>query len=158
MNSVDRLSENQVEALIRSLLGQTSKSIAKQMSDGEKCISPHTVDSWMRKSIVTLGVSSRDEAANLVSRSPRAGEYQSLISQSSPIVADFLQATPLSSRTGSASSGAIWGWPFPTKGRPENDDTLAWRVLWPILIAIGTIFAFSALYAVLRGWSEMASG
>ena len=160
---VDLLTDSQVEALILSLLGQTSKSIAISMSQRGRQVSHHTVDSWIRKALPTLGVQTRDEAAQIVGRSQRALQYQELISQASPVVQRHLDATPMPSR-GEGGSNQDWagtfgtGWPFPTRERPQNDDSLVWRVLWPIIIAIMTIFAFTALYAVLRGWSDMSSG
>lgn len=43
------------------------------------------------------------------------------------------------------------GTPFPTASQPANRHGLMERIIWPILIALATIMAFSALYSILIG-------
>jgi hypothetical protein len=43
------------------------------------------------------------------------------------------------------------GSPFPTASQPANRHGLMERIIWPILIALATILAFSALYSILVG-------
>jgi DNA-binding CsgD family transcriptional regulator len=152
-HGIERLSAAQVETLRHVFAHRSSKEIARIMG-----VSPHTVDERVRRAIKTLGVSSRVEAARMVEaaavdpyqpliyQAPQLGSAALTFDEGAPPMGNALPSVPIS-----------LGYPFPTKGRPVNMHGLRERVLWPILIAFGTIMAFAALYAVLLGLGEMLS-
>lgn len=119
-------------------------------------VSPHTVDARIKAAIRILGVSSRVEAALVVSEKHGARAYQPLVYQSPELA---LSAPAIET---AQAAGSEWqprpkgiGFPFPTRGRPFNTHGLRERILWPVLIAFGTIMAFAALYTVLLGLGAM---
>lgn len=146
-----RLNAVQEETLRHVLAHRSSKEIARIMG-----VSPHTVDARIKTAIRLLGVASRSEAALLLAQRDGGAPYQPLIYQSPE-----LQSTPLAAEDALVPGGAgtarrFWlGAPFPTRDRPYNMHGQRERILWPILIAFGTIMAFAALYSVLLGLGEM---
>jgi DNA-binding CsgD family transcriptional regulator len=150
---VEKLSAAQVETLQHVFAHRSSKEIARIMG-----VSPHTVDDRLRRAIRTLGVTSRIEAARIVAE--RTGDRpQPLIYQASQLVS---ATSPTDDGHASHDSGTPIaafgiGYPFPTRGRPYNSHGRRERILWPILIAFGTIMAFAALYSVLLGLGAMLS-
>jgi DNA-binding CsgD family transcriptional regulator len=150
---IENLSAAQVETLRHVFAHRSSKEIARIMG-----VSPHTVDERVRRAIKALGVSSRVEAARIVeAASPEP--YQPLIYQSPQLgtaALTFDKGVPPPGN-GTLSPIISLGYPFPTKGRPQNTHGLRERMLWPILIAFGTIMAFAALYTVLLGLGQMLS-
>ncbi len=143
----------QVETLRHVLAHRNSKEIARIMG-----VSPHTVDERIRRAIRALGVTSRIEAARMMAASNGDAAYQSLIYQPPQlgVTEPKLDGEPALSGTGFGDLLSI-GLPFPTKARPKNTHGLQERMLWPVLIAFGTIMAFAALYTVLLGFGEMLS-
>ena len=148
---VTRLSAVQIETLRLVYAHKNSKEIARLMG-----VSSHTVDERIRTSIRKLGVDSRTKAAILVAEHLDPNTYQPLSYQPSVIgfkrqseqqrepQQEELQSTPMWLRP-----------PFPTERRPHNTDSFGERLLWPVLIAMGTIMAFAALYAVMLGLGAM---
>ena len=119
-------------------------------------VSPHTVDERLRRAIRLLGVNSRIEAARLVAGNASPSAYQPLIYQPSELAPGSDAPDEQAALTGMDQPGAFSiGYPFPTKARPINTHGLRERMIWPILIAFGTIMAFAALYAVLLGLGAM---
>ncbi|MFN3748462.1 MAG: response regulator transcription factor [Sphingorhabdus sp.] len=150
---IEKLSAVQVETLQHVFAHQSSKEIARIMG-----VSPHTVDARIKAAIRILGVTSRIEAARIVSESAGSTSYQPLVYQS-PELAISAQSQDMGQARGIERQPGLFsiGLPFPTKGRPSNLHGRRERVLWPILIAFGTIMAFAALYAVLLGLGAMLS-
>jgi DNA-binding CsgD family transcriptional regulator len=150
---VEKLSAAQVETLRHVLAHRNSKEIARIMG-----VSPHTVDERIRRAIRTLGVSTRVEAARLVAAQDSDSTYQTLIYQPPELgPAEPSAQTPPIPATAASGGFLSIGYPFPTRDRPTNTHGLRERILWPILIAFGTIMAFAALYTVLLGLGEMLS-
>ncbi|HMT40639.1 helix-turn-helix transcriptional regulator [Sphingorhabdus sp.] len=148
---IEKLSAAQVETLQHVYAHRSSKEIARIMG-----VSPHTVDERLRRAIRILGVNSRIEAARLVAGEVQPSTYQPLIYQSSELVEGRIAADEQAAPAGRVELGALSiGYPFPTRARPTNTHGLRERILWPILIAFGTIMAFAALYAVLLGLGAM---
>lgn len=149
---VDRLSAVQVETLRLVFEHRSSKEIARIMG-----VSPHTVDARIKGAIRQLGVSSRIEAARLVAESPEAASYQPLVYQS-PVLAQPAIVPEEGQVPAGVTLNPFWlNPPFPTRGRPYNVHGRRERILWPMLIAFGTIMAFAALYSVLLGLGAMLS-
>jgi DNA-binding CsgD family transcriptional regulator len=147
----EELSAVQVETLQHVYAHQNSKEIARIMG-----VSPHTVDARIKSAIRILGVSSRIEAAKVVNERFGKMPYQSLVYQPPELVIPP-QAAEAGHAPGAERQASPFsiGYPFPTGGRPFNTHGLRERILWPILIAFGTIMAFAALYAVLLGLGAM---
>lgn len=119
-------------------------------------VSPHTVDERLRRAIRLLGVQSRIEAARLVAGNTSPSAYQPLIYQPSELAHGSVAPDEETALSGMGQPGAFSiGYPFPTNARPINTHGLRERIIWPILIAFGTIMAFAALYAVLLGLGAM---
>ena len=148
---LNKLSAAQVETLQHVYAHRSSKEIARIMG-----VSPHTVDERLRRAIRILGVNSRIEAARLVAGNTEPETYQPLIYQPPQlaVATDALDDQAALGRKVQPGTISI-GYPFPTKARPTNTYGLRARIIWPILIAFGTIMAFAALYAVLLGLGAM---
>lgn len=149
---LDRLTAIQLETLRHVLEHRSSKEIARIMG-----VSPHTVDARIKAAIRNLGVTSRVEAARLLVEHGAAPAYQPLIYQSPE-----LASTATEQEEGGVPVAAVAGSfrlspPFPTRDRPFNTHGRRERILWPMLIAFGTIMAFAALYSVLLGLGAMLS-
>lgn len=148
---LEKLSAAQVETLQHVFAHRSSKEIARIMG-----VSPHTVDERLRRAIRILGVQSRIEAARLVAGNTLPSTYQPLIYQPSELAPRPDAPDENMALSGKEHPGAFSiGYPFPTKARPANTHGLRERMIWPILIAFGTIMAFAALYAVLLGLGAM---
>jgi DNA-binding CsgD family transcriptional regulator len=150
---IARLSAAQVDTLRHVLAHRSSKEIARIMG-----VSPHTVDERIRRAIRILGVSTRVEAARIVAASDTESAYQPLIYQP-PQLGPAPPEREVVDVPAKVSAGGFLsiGLPFPTRDRPTNTHGLKERILWPILIAFGTIMAFAALYTVLLGLGDMLS-
>jgi DNA-binding CsgD family transcriptional regulator len=150
---VTRLSAVQIETLRLVYAHKNSKEIARIMG-----VSSHTVDERIRTSIRKLGVDSRTKAAILVAETLDPNTYQPLSYQPSVIGFETQFEQPSGLDPEDLQSTPIWlRPPFPTKRRPHNTDSFGERLLWPVLIAMGTIMAFAALYAVMLGLGAMLS-
>lgn len=148
---LEKLSAAQVETLQHVFAHRSSKEIARIMG-----VSPHTVDERLRRAIRLLGVQSRIEAARLVAGNTASSAYQPLIYQPSELAPGSDASDEQTALSGKDRSDAFSiGYPFPTNARPINTHGLRERMIWPILIAFGTIMAFAALYAVLLGLGAM---
>lgn len=154
----------------------SSKQIAQKLG-----ISPHTVDQRIRQSLQILGVEKRGEAARLVASGMRSSTdpaYQRLIHQ--PPYIDGAPATDheqgavghqirQAGRAGESSLAGIeteqrpvnsWAplsLPIPTRSQPTNEMSVAVRLLWIILIALGAAFSAGMYLAGLESLSRMVS-
>ncbi|WP_373476207.1 helix-turn-helix transcriptional regulator [Sphingorhabdus sp.] len=150
---VTRLSAVQIETLRFVYAHKNSKEIARIMG-----VSSHTVDERIRTAIRKLGVHSRTKAAILVAEYLDPNTYQPLSYQPSVIGFERDFSHPSSPQQEEWQSTPMWlRPPFPTNRRPHNTDSFGERLLWPVLIAMGTIMAFAALYAVMLGLGAMLS-
>lgn len=150
---IEKLTAVQVETLRHVLAHHNSKEIARLMG-----VSSHTVDARIKAAIRTLGVGSRQEAARMVAAAGIEPSYQPLVYQSPELVTTSgTEQEGLVSDESGATGFPFLGAPWPTRTRPYNVHGLRERVLWPILIAFGTIMAFASLYSVLLGLGAMLS-
>ena len=170
---VARLSPGQVDCLLLVNQHLSSKEIALRLK-----ISSHTVDQRIRGALDKLGVERRGEAARMVAAalSPSDAAYQRLIHQSphiDAIAASDHQSGAVSyqirhaDRAGKASPSGIiteqrpgGSWsslqlPFATRSHPSNEMSVATRLLWIVLIAIGAIFSAGMYLAGLESLSRM---
>jgi len=150
---IEKLTAVQVETLRHVLAHHNSKEIARLMG-----VSSHTVDARIKAAIRTLGVGSRQEAARMVAAAGIEPSYQPLVYQRPELVTTIgSEQDGLVSDESGATGFPFLSAPWPTRTRPYNVHGLRERVLWPILIAFGTIMAFAALYSVLLGLGAMLS-
>ncbi len=171
---VARLTDGQRQCLI--MVGQhlSSKEIALELG-----ISSHTVDQRVRLSLSTLGVEKRGEAARMVASvlGPNTdAAYQRLIHQS-----PYIDSAPAGDhqqeavdqqirqvdRAGETSLDGLDTEPRPaqrwtslplpiaTRSQPANEMSVATRLLWIILIAIGAAFSAGMYLAGLESLSRM---
>ena len=171
---VARLSDGQRQCLV--MVGQhlSSKEIALKLG-----ISPHTVDQRVRLSLNILGVDKRGEAARMVAsvmRSSQDPAYQRLIHQPPYIDATTVrdhqnravgQQIRQTDRAGETSLDGIdtepratmhWAslpLPIATRSQPTNEMSVAIRLLWIVLIAVGAAFSAGMYLAGLESLSRM---
>lgn len=100
----NQLNEGQKDCLRLVLAHLNSKEIGRKLD-----ISPHTVDQRLRRSMRTLGVDSRFEAARKFAEVDTQNTYQSLIYQSSDIekTAQSANLTSSANRGGGFEDGLI---------------------------------------------------
>src|SRR3546814_17598202 len=116
-------------------------------------VSPHTGDERVRRVLKKLNVSNRIEAARILAVNVVFDDvtpYQPLTYQ----LIDLGEVPPPADAEAGRSSFRRFfniGSPFPTASQPANRHGLMERIIWPILIAVATILAFSALYSILVG-------
>jgi DNA-binding CsgD family transcriptional regulator len=173
---VARLSPGQVECLLLVDQHLSSKEIAVRLA-----ISSHTVDQRIRGALEKLGVERRGEAARMVASVHGASlnPYQRLIHQS-PHIDDTLAKGHLggavshqirhADRAGKASpsgviteqrSGGAWSslqLPFATKSHPSNVMSVGQKLLWIVLIAIGSAFSAGMYLAGLESLTRLIRG
>lgn len=173
---VSRLSPGQVDVLLLVNQHMNSKEIAAQLG-----ISPHTVDQRIRGALEKLGVDRRGEAARIVAATlkPGTAPYQRLIHQS-PHIDEIPAATDQDAtvsnqirhadRVGEVdASGFITEQnpgqhrpplqlPFATRNYPVNQMGLGQRLLWIVLIALGSAFSVGMYLAGLESLTRMING
>lgn len=166
---VSRLTPGQLDCLRLVSQHLSSKEIAIELG-----ISSHTVDQRIRGALHILGVERRSQAARLVTQ--ELGPYQRLIHQSPHIEAppnsdQFDAAVGFqirhADRAGEASGSGFnteqkpgFNWsslplPFATRSHPRNELSVGQRLLWIVLIAIGSMFAAGMYLAGLESLSRM---
>ena len=147
-NYISLLSVAQIETLRHVYEHKNSKQIARLMN-----VSPHTVDERVRRVLKKLNVSNRIEAARILAINgvfDHVTPYQPLTYQLIDL-GDFTPPADADAGCSSLRRPFDIGSPFPTASQPANRHGLMERIIWPILIAFGTILAFSALYSILVG-------
>ena len=166
---VSRLSSGQLDCLRLVDQHLSSKEIAVELG-----ISSHTVDQRIRGALHILGVERRSHAARRVAQ--ELGPYQRLIHQpphieASAEPAQFDAAVGYqirhADRAGKAGGsgfnteqklGSNWSslpLPFATRSHPRNELSVGQRLLWIVLIAIGSMFAAGMYLAGLESLSRM---
>jgi len=166
---VSRLTPGQLDCLRLVSQHLSSKEIAIELG-----ISSHTVDQRIRGALHILGVERRSQAARLVTQ--ELGPYQRLIHQSPHIEAppnsdQFDAAVGFqirhADRAGEAGGSGFnteqkpgFNWsslplPFATRSHPRNELSVGQRLLWIVLIAIGSMFAAGMYLAGLESLSRM---
>ena len=166
---VSRLTPGQLDCLRLVNQHLSSKEIAVELG-----ISSHTVDQRIRGALQILGVERRSQAARLVAQ--EHGPYQRLIHQSphieaSPNSDQFDAAVGFqirhADRAGKAGGSGFnteqkpgFNWsslplPFATRSHPRNELSVGQRLLWIVLIAIGSMFAAGMYLAGLESLSRM---
>ncbi|PZQ24170.1 MAG: LuxR family transcriptional regulator [Sphingopyxis macrogoltabida] len=153
-NYISLLSAAQIETLRHVFEHKNSKQIARIMG-----VSPHTVDERVRRVLKKLNVSNRIEAARILAIHgvfDNVTPYQPLTYQLIDLGGDD---PPADAGAGQSSFRRVFdiGSPFPTASQPANRHGLMERIIWPILIAVATILAFSALYSILVGLGRVLS-
>ena len=171
---VTRLSSGQIDCLVLVSQHLSSKEIANRLG-----ISPHTVDMRVRQSLAQLGVLRRGEAARLVMRDddPRVRDsYQRLIHQpphiepfanpghQHPAISNQIRHADRAGEVGSSgfiteqrSAGRRPSLPLPfaTKNIPRNEMSVASRLLWIVLIAMGSALSAGMYLAGLESLSRL---
>jgi len=173
---VARLSPGQIECLLLVDRHHSSKEIATRLG-----ISHHTVDQRIRGALEKLGVERRGEAARMVASdlSPDDPTYQRLIHQAPYIDLlalnghqDGTVRTQIrhADRAGEASSpsnlteqslvgpGSPLQLPFATRSHPSNEMSVGLRLVWIVLIAMGSTFSAGMYLAGLESLSRMIGG
>jgi len=169
MDRVAKLSRGQLDCLLLVDRHLSSKEIAAELN-----ISPHTVDQRIRLALQTLGVERRTHAARLVAQ--HHAPYQRLIHQS-----PYIEMCPSAAQSVGAVSNQIrhadrageaggpdfiteqrpvssWSslpLPIATRSHPRNEMSVAARLLWILLIAIGAAFSAGMYLAGLESLSRM---
>ena len=174
---VERLSKGQLDALLLVDQHLSSKEIAVELG-----ISPHTVDQRIRGALHILGVERRAQAARIVARAH--GPYQRLIHQAPHIDGELPAAQSEGAvgfqirhadRAGETGQSGFAGvelarsrteqrleesssplpLPFATRSQPRNEMSVGFRLLWIVLIAIGSTFAAGMYLAGLESLARM---
>ena len=170
---LNRLSKGQLEVLRLVDLHHNSKEIAAKLG-----ISSHTVDQRVRGAIRLLGVSRRSEAARMVGEAGPGHEYQRLIHQAPDVDADH----SISETDGAVSfqirhadrAGGDGGFglqteqsseylrpllvmPWSTRHNPRNAMSVGQRLLWILVIAMGSAFCAGMYLAGLESFARLAN-
>ena len=176
---VDRLTKGQADCLRLVAQHLSSKEIALQLG-----ISSHTVDQRIRGALQSLGVERRSQAARmLIEGDQRSGAappspataYQPLIHQP-PYIAEpdniahqsgaiSYQIRHADRAEGSGNTGfeteqktlsrSPLVLPFATRSHPSNEMSVAQKLTWIVVIAIGTTFSAGMYLAGLESLSRM---
>ena len=135
-NRIDELSRRERDCLRLVARNRSSKEIGRELG-----ISNHTVDDHLKHAISLLGVTSRFEAAQLLSNAE--GSPQALGTQPPPI-AEPVQSAPAIAPDRS-DAGVMGRLPFLRNGRRTNDLSSTQRLFWIAIGAVAFIFALSQL-------------
>ena len=176
MESNDRLrglSKGQLEVLRLVDLHHNSKEIAAKLG-----ISSHTVDQRVRGAIRLLGVSRRSEAARLVGEAGDTPAYQRLIHQAPHVDADQASSETdgavsfqirhadraegdggfgLQTEQSSKFLRPLLVLPWSTRQHPRNAMSVGLRLLWILVIAMGSAFSAGMYLAGLESLVRMTS-
>jgi DNA-binding CsgD family transcriptional regulator len=156
-NGVERLTALEIATLRHVLDHRTAKEIARIEN-----VSEDAIVNRINRARSKLGGVSRVQAARLVDQ--HLGSSQHVQETSHPMVSqpmggdaaipiDHVDGIPMQTARPASASG--FGWPFPTKGRPTNDDPLVARIAWPIGLAFLTVLALVMLNTVLQSLGNL---
>jgi DNA-binding CsgD family transcriptional regulator len=152
-SGVARLTALEISTLRHVLDHRTAKEIARI-----EHVSEDAIVNRINRARAKLGGVTRVQAARLVE------QYFGAQPASHPLVSQPMggDATPVSSHvegipTPSAhpATASGFGWPFPTKRRPINDDPVALRIAWPFGLAFLTVLALVMLNTVLQSLNNL---
>lgn len=167
---ISKLTTRQRDCLRLVLQHKQSKEIGRELG-----ISPMTVDNHFRSAIQTLGVSNRLEAALLLDSWEREDTSQQLTSQPDSVVSQA--QSPIMSSPADAGDGqremysalhedqapyrtyreigiVDFPLPVPTRGKPNNDLTIAQRLFWIAALIFGMGLGAGAL---LSGFATLTN-
>lgn len=156
-SAVERLTALEVSTLRHVLDHRTAKEIARIEN-----VSEDAIVNRINRARSKLGGVSRVQAARLVEQHFGVGDRSQEASHqlvSHPMGGDAAIAVhqgngaPTVSALPASASG--FGWPFPTKGRPINDDPIVARIAWPIGLAFLTVLALVMLNTVLQSLNNL---
>ncbi len=168
---LERLTPGQLECLALVFQHLSSKEIAVELG-----ISSHTVDQRIRQALHILGVERRSEAARMAAAAGLLDPYQRLIHQPSHIDAAAnlgesddavsYQIRHADRAGGTGSSGDMTEQtpaaflsslplPFATRSRPRNEMSVGLRLMWIMVISLGSIFAIGMYLAGLESLSRL---
>ena len=156
--AVERLTPLEISTLRHVLDHRTAKEIARIES-----VSEDAIVNRINRARAKLGGVTRIEAARLVEQhlggnhfSPETASHR-LVSQpmggDGTAILQHIDGIPTQTARPTSASG--FGWPFPTKGRPINDDPLVARIAWPIGLAFLTVLALVMLNTVLQSLGNL---
>lgn len=154
-NSVERLTALEISTLRHVLDHRTAKEIARIEN-----VSEDAIVNRINRARGKLGGVSRVQAARIVEQHFGGGRH--VPEASHPLVSHSMggdaaivghHSDPIPTQPALAASG--FGWPFPTKGRPVNDDPLVARIAWPIGLAFLTVLALVMLNTVLQSLNNL---
>ncbi len=170
---IAQLTEGQRVCLRMVYRHMSSKDIARELK-----ISPHTVDQRVRFAIQRLGVSSRIEAAKLLTAHEASKSYQPNVYQASDIAPiaepaqqeSALECAELSPDLAEHRVGGMEQrlfpikhpslqqrskWPFPLVDGERNELNIVERLGWITAIAIGAALAFGMILAGMDALSRL---
>jgi DNA-binding CsgD family transcriptional regulator len=163
--SPDRLTEAQRVALRMFMERMTAKEIGRQLG-----ISPKAVELRLKGARDTLGVMTSAEAARILAahednafRNTLGGRTE--VAERSPRGLSAADdgtdgTTDALSDQRAAVRTAQWikaiDWPIRSQRRTENDLSLTQRLLWPLLIIIGTLIGLGILINSIATLSQVA--
>ena len=153
-SAIERLTALEISTLRHVLDLRTAKEIARI----EK-VSEDAIVNRINRARSKLGGVSRVQAARLVEQHLRAiksdpSTSHSMVSHSmGGDAAGFVQHGEGVPTQSTIASG--FGWPFPTRGRPVNDDPLVARIAWPIGLAFFTVMVLVILNTVLQSLNNL---
>lgn len=168
---IDRLTPGQLECLALVYQHLSSKEIAVELG-----ISSHTVDQRIRQALHHLGVERRSEAARIAAAAGLLAPYQRLIHQpphidpapipgeSDAAVSHQIRHADRAGGTGSlgdmteqTSVGFLSSLPLPiaTRSRPRNEMSIGLRLMWIVVISLGSIFAVGMYLAGLESLARL---
>lgn len=156
-SAVERLTALEVSTLRHVLDHRTAKEIARIEN-----VSEDAIVNRINRARGKLGGVSRVQAARLVEQHLGPADPESIASHrlvshamggDAAIAIHHAESIPTPPAGTVSASG--FGWPFPTKGRPVNDDPLVARIAWPIGLAFLTVLALVMLNTVLQSLSNL---
>jgi DNA-binding CsgD family transcriptional regulator len=156
-HAVERLTALEISTLRHVLDHRTAKEIARIEN-----VSEDAIVNRINRARGKLGGVSRVEAARLVERHfGSAGRTtiasHPLVSHSmggdAAVAIQHVDGVPMQPPRQDDASG--FGWPFPTRNRPINDDPLVARMAWPIGLAFLTVLALVMLNTVLQSLNNL---
>lgn len=156
---LDRLTPLEISTLRHVHDHLTAKEIAR--IEG---VSEDAIVNRINRARAKLGGVSRVQAAKLVAQSaPQSPQpiavgashqmgYQPMGDDAAALA---LHTTVIPMTQAARANASGFGWPFPTKSRPVNDDPLIARIAWPIGLAFLTVLALVMLNTVLQSLGNL---
>lgn len=160
---LDRLTQLEISTLLHVHDHLTAKEIAR--IEG---VSEDAIVNRINRARAKLGGVSRVQAAKLVAQLTPQPAPKAPLAAAAPAshqvgyqpVGDDVAAIPpqitaIPMQTLGRANASGFGWPFPTKSRPINDDPVIARIAWPIGLAFLTVLALVMLNTVLQSLGNL---